>query len=163
MKKGFTLIELLIVIAIIGILAVAFVPTIMGAPSKGRDTTRIADIQKIQKVVIAADLEGSTDIPSASNCITDDDTGANFNPFKADFGGVVPVDPQGASVTYGATTKKACANGEYYFVVSPGTYSYAVMAVTENIESANTTCEGAIGGEIKDPTDADHCYAVLIQ
>ncbi|MBU2524527.1 type II secretion system GspH family protein, partial [Patescibacteria group bacterium] len=34
-RKGFTLIELLIVITIIGILAVALLPKIVGVPAKG--------------------------------------------------------------------------------------------------------------------------------
>lgn len=42
MRKGFTLIELLIVIAIIGILTVAFLPTLRGGQSKARDAARIA-------------------------------------------------------------------------------------------------------------------------
>lgn len=45
--KGFTLIELLIVITIIGILAVALVPRIMGGPARARDVKRMADIKNI--------------------------------------------------------------------------------------------------------------------
>ncbi|KKR25748.1 MAG: hypothetical protein UT55_C0031G0009, partial [Candidatus Peregrinibacteria bacterium GW2011_GWE2_39_6] len=42
-KKSFTLIELLIVITIIGILAVALVPRIMGGAPRARDVKRKAD------------------------------------------------------------------------------------------------------------------------
>ncbi len=40
MKKGFTLIEILIVISIIGILAVALLPSILSAPATARDAGR---------------------------------------------------------------------------------------------------------------------------
>jgi prepilin-type N-terminal cleavage/methylation domain-containing protein len=46
-KKGFTLIELLIVITIIGVLAVAFLPSFLNAPAKARDVQRMKDIQNI--------------------------------------------------------------------------------------------------------------------
>lgn len=46
-KKGFTLIELLIVITIIGVLAVAFLPSLLGAPAKARDVQRMTDVNKI--------------------------------------------------------------------------------------------------------------------
>ena len=45
--RAFTLVELLIVITIIGILAVALVPRITGAPAKARDAARVADLQQI--------------------------------------------------------------------------------------------------------------------
>ena len=46
-KKGFTLIELLIVVTIIGILAVALVPRIIGGSSSARDSRRMTDVQTI--------------------------------------------------------------------------------------------------------------------
>lgn len=45
--KGFTLIELMIVIAIIGILAVALFPSLTAYLARGRDTQRLADIKEI--------------------------------------------------------------------------------------------------------------------
>ena len=46
-SKGYTLIELLIVITIIGILAVALLPSVLGAPARARDAARKADINNI--------------------------------------------------------------------------------------------------------------------
>ncbi|MBT6068911.1 type II secretion system protein [Candidatus Peregrinibacteria bacterium] len=43
-RKAFSLIELLIVITIIGILVVAFLPSITSGPSRARDVQRISDI-----------------------------------------------------------------------------------------------------------------------
>ena len=46
-KKGFTLVELLVVIAIIGLLSTIAVIALSTARSKGRDTTRIADVKTL--------------------------------------------------------------------------------------------------------------------
>lgn len=161
-KKGFTLIELLIVIAIIGVLAVAFLPTLLGAPSKGRDTSRIADLQKIQGVLINHDLGGGA-YPDATT----------WEPFDAElvptllpeFGGIVPDGPQ---------------EGESYYynkdvIYDDATYSFGLAARIENFENANATCTfetGAITGivdeSLSDPAAVPAatqgwCFVILTQ
>ncbi|OGJ41806.1 hypothetical protein A3B60_00450 [Candidatus Peregrinibacteria bacterium RIFCSPLOWO2_01_FULL_39_12] len=162
---GFTLIELLIVIAIIGILAVAFLPTIMGAPAKGRDAARIADLQKIQKVLINANLEG-TDYP-ASTCITD----ASFTNYKTALGGKVPVEALASDWKLKAGTLAEC-NKTYVYVKAPtqapatSSYSFGLYARMESIKAGNTKCTGLATASDKianDAVDGDSCYAILTQ
>jgi len=50
-NKAFTLIELLIVIVIIGILAVALIPRLVGMQGKARNVQRIADLKAIQSAL----------------------------------------------------------------------------------------------------------------
>ena len=88
-RSAFTLIELLIVITIIGILAVAFLPQLLGAPSKSRDTVRIDHINTLYGLFAASDdpdnlLDGST-----WRCAD------QLNLDKSDFGGELPRDPGG--------------------------------------------------------------------
>lgn len=165
-KKGFTLIELLIVIAIIGILAVAFLPTLLGAPAKGRDTSRIADLQKIQKVLINADLEGTT-LPATDTCINGL-TGNTFLAFSTSFGGQIPVDPQPANaLPTGALAPAPCA-GNYYYNNDPSTsYNFGLYAHVELRDNANAVCDAAYTGTIVAPvattTAANLCFAILTQ
>lgn len=166
-KKGFTLIELLIVIAIIAVLAVAFLPTILGAPAKGRDTARIADLQKIQKVLINGDLVGTT-LPNTGSI-----DGTSFSSFLANFGGKVPSDPQTGNVLSGDNANA----GKYSYVNNPnngggptgapsGTYAFGLYANVEIKSNANSTCSDAMRGALTPPLAANvdqetWCYAVL--
>ncbi len=56
MKKqsGFTLIELMVVMAIIAILATAGLSAYTGYIKKARDTTRIADINAINTIILGS-------------------------------------------------------------------------------------------------------------
>ncbi len=158
-KKGFTLIELLIVITIIGILAVAFLPTLLGAPVKGRDTQVMADVQKIQKVLINYNLENGSGYPTTGvitpglatgfGAPADDWAGA----FSSDFGGAIPTKPDGSS---------------YYYVNSPGSgkYSLAITGAVEIFENANANCGSVSGGVLGTQNSSDSatwCYAVFVK
>lgn len=160
---GFTLIELLIVIAIIGILAVAFLPSILGAPAKGRDTARIADLQKIQKVLVNADLEGKS-MP-ATGCVTDGFGDADSDYFLKQFSGKLPADQQ-AENTDGSCT------GEYsYFNLKADDpslgYSFGLQTHVELLDNANAICGDAESGALTAPTvddpAEDLCYVILNQ
>ncbi|MFA6278432.1 MAG: type II secretion system protein [Pedobacter sp.] len=177
-KKGFTLIELLIVIAIIAVLAVAFLPTILGAPAKGRDTARIADLQKIQKVLISKNLTG-TSYPTASGFIsTTSDPGnslIDFSIYLPDFGGKIPTDPQPGNVISGGSGPNQI--GKYLYAPDPsgngpsgnvpsGTYAFVLLANVEIKSNANALCSSAVNGAL-DPVGAETekenwCYAILM-
>lgn len=57
--KGFTMVELMIVIAIIGVLAVALIPTLLGNQAKARDTTRVAHLKTISSALDGYQLENN--------------------------------------------------------------------------------------------------------
>lgn len=170
MRKGFTLIELLIVVVIIGILAVAFVPSMLDAPLKANDKTRVKDLQEIATWISVEKV-----VPTANKCFNE----TNFTTFKkADFKGRLPIDPRGAVrlvYTFGIVSAVTCDEGEYLVKVNPsgiggatsGTYRYALVAKMETKEGSNTSCSNAGKGIIDTgniTTDsATWCYVVLIK
>lgn len=172
-RKGFTLIELLIVIAIIGVLAVAFVPSILGAPSKGRDAARIADLQKLQKVLISENLEGEA-YPASTQVIP----GATFKTgvlwsaqLAPSLGGVIPSDPQPTHAWAPADIFTNATAGKYHYLKAPtADYSFGLYAKMETKEAGNASCTALKGSPIAistDPAvpanDADSCYAILTE
>lgn len=162
MKKGFTLIELLIVITIIGILAVAFLPSLLGAPSKARDTQRIADLQKISGVLTNLTISGN--LPAVSGCIGGSGTQISPDLNPADFGGNDPEDPQDSNTAYN------CAGGYQYVVGVPGTddYAFGLFANLENANQGNfASCSGSTLPSLTSTgaplITGGECFAVLIQ
>lgn len=102
-KKGFTLIELLIVITIIGVLAVALLPRIVGIPARGRDTARIAAMNQIVTALQTYYNDFGKFPPSLNNgCL-----GTVVDKY---LGGSSPIDPQGSSRFH-----LACKTGAYYY------------------------------------------------
>ena len=145
-KKGFTLIELLIVIAIIAVLALAFVPSLMKAPAKSRDTQRTTAITKIANFLTTESLANAT-FP-ASDCISsaDDKIGVDdtisklINDNIADFGGVFPVDPKSGNKSTGAGKECDAQYGYINFANTVNNYSAVVYAAVENPEAGNVLC-----------------------
>ena len=172
-KKGFTLIELLIVIAIIAILAVAFLPTLLNAPAKGRDTARIANLNSIQKALIYDSLTNSVSPVYAVGCA---DTVITSTTAIANMGGKVPTDPStrtknGAdTLTAGTADPQGCAaSGKYFYKPDPKadkSYTYGLYALMETASNNTVTCSSAITGTIVPQTstvDKQLCYAILAQ
>ena len=102
-QRGFTLIELMIVIAIIGILAVALFPSISNYIERGRDAARASHLKDITNAVGAyyADFERFPAAnPSNNGCLN---SGALTAVFLPSF----PRDPS-------STNNNGCgANGIY--------------------------------------------------
>ncbi|MCK9186495.1 type II secretion system GspH family protein [Candidatus Gracilibacteria bacterium] len=182
MKKGFTLIELLIVIAIIGILAVAFLPSLLGAPAKGRDATRVEQVSKIQTFMISTALTNPAKLPRSS-CISAKDTNVlNVSEFikasLADFGGVFPSDPKTVDNTAGGGALPGCFGdyAGYGYLKFEGIKGYraGVFAVVEGEDKANILCSGIAPTKVPvltpgkvvgiDPANGVYgCYLALIQ
>jgi prepilin-type N-terminal cleavage/methylation domain-containing protein len=182
MKKGFTLIELLIVITIIGILAVAFLPSVLGAPAKARDVQRISSIQKIATTLstkaISGGLSAAFSAPAKFYCINAGTnltiTGdASTTPVTvgtpADFGGKLPSDPKKLIIQGGSNV--ACAAGEYLMQYMPTGYTYAIYGAVESADNGNMDCGTDTtkyivtgGTTLSTPVATTYgCYAVLVQ
>ena len=177
-KKGFTLIELLIVIAIIGVLAVAFLPTLLGAPSKARDAQRLSAVQSIQSLVVSETIASPLPV-NGSGCLATDPDGDNVAAFiQANvpaLGGTYPTDPSGGITANTVDDAKKCAGFGIIVFEDTSAYSYGVYVAVENEENANIDCgkidpaaspEPVRPGEVNwetDPEPGDMCYLALVQ
>lgn len=149
-KKGFTLIELLIVIAIIGILFAALVPTILNAPAKARDGARQLNLNSIATAVEGYNVDYGQ-YPAGDGCIaavfvepgTTNSVAQNY--FS---GGNVPEDPSGTrSTTQVPNDPGTClTTGTYYYryIGDPAIGQYILAAAMELEDSNNSTSNATI-------------------
>jgi len=143
-RKGFTLIELLIVVTIIGILAVALVPRIVGGSASARDARRQTDLQSIATGLEYYLSENGTfgDLGAAGDVLTSADLSSPLSNYI----GAFPVDPTGdfdyevvlLSDTGGTLTK------------------YAIVAQLEVAEVGDDFVYNAI------PAPGDNAYSTFV-
>lgn len=158
--KGFTLIELLIVITIIGILAVALVPRITGAPGAARDAARKSSINQIAVAleqfandnggVYPSDAGGSTTDPDPglAICLSNTNTDKITKDIQGYMGGNVPKDPQGAKpIRYFTDADCITASaGRYLYIVlsdgltTPAASGYLLGAKMEGTGGNDSDC-----------------------
>lgn len=176
-KKGFTLIELLIVIAIIGVLAVAFLPTLLGAPAKARDAQRVSSLQTLQAYFTDRMLAGHAlpgDDGGASLCLApgeDNDVVNLINDNLPRFGGVFPADPVSDIGPDVGNTKCEGGFGYKRFYIEEN-YAGVVWARLEDTDNANANCsdvddwtgmDAADWAWDEDEETHSPCHAVIIQ
>lgn len=157
MKKGFTLIELLIVIAIIGILSAALLPTILNAPGKARDSARLLNISSIATAIEAYNADQGK-YPSTAGCVdgTGPFSGVADNYFS---GGNIPEDPSGTRSLTGGDAVTACVNaGNYYYTPVDSAYGqYAISTIMELDQNNNAGGAPAATGDPMPACAAEGC------
>lgn len=137
--KAFTLIEILIVIAIIGILSVALVPTGMKALQKGRDATRISHVDLIVKATKEYFIDGGSyklgGVNFPTRVILGNSTAVPSASFAKYLPPNLPKDPSGihSFISEGSPSAK----GDYIIVMFFGDTEFAVCSYVEVLENAN--------------------------
>ena len=162
-KKGFTLIELLIVIAIIGVLSAALLPSILNAPARGRDAARLGNINSIVAALEAYNSDNGH-YPTGEGCIGSGDVfDTGLGSYFA--GGQPPTDPSGErDVADGVTDPGDCvAAGQYYYnYVGTTNVAEYVLGTVMEIEGNNNSATNPADISDTAPTDGSDYY-VLIQ
>lgn len=151
--KGFTLIELLIVITIIGILIVALLPKVMGAPGKARDTARKSDLNAIAVALegymsdkgIYPDADSRNAHATATQCLNDPTTAGSVAQTLID-GGYLSSFPKAPS-NY---ANNSCG------LTGCNTYAYGVDSTGLKYMLA-VKLEGTSGGNHDTVPNADNC------
>lgn len=156
-RKAFTLIELIIVLAIIGVLIVALLPVVTGAPGRARDAQRKVALNNIAAALesFSSDygrlpggatarycLGNSGATPPVSNGISS----ADFSALASYLKGGVPTDP--------STRGTRCGLTAGYYLYHHNIGIYLVGAYVENFSQANA-CLDVNNDDIKFTSSAE--------
>lgn len=163
-KKGFTLIELLIVIAIIGILAAALLPTILNAPARGRDAARMGHMNQIVAALEAYNSDNGK-YPDATGCIDGTSVFTDAKPYFA--GGNPPEDPSGPRGEGVDGVEGCVAAGQYYYnyvgTVDVGEYILSTVMEIEGNNNTDDDPDTFDNTSVTGPTYGGSTYYVLVK
>lgn len=134
-KKAFTLIEMLIVIVIIGILATALIPRLIGIQARARDTARDAGMRTIVQALELYAVDNLSKYPSAVGSVDDISTQID------EYVDVIPTDVDNGLV---AQDDDSCSEheGDYYAYIGTNT-GYVVTADIESNKGNTDACNGS--------------------
>ena len=136
-KKGFTLIELLIVVTIIGILAVALVPRIIGGSSSARDSRRMTDVQTVASGLEYYLLENGNfeDIGSAGSPVCATTLASSLSGFVKQ----LPADPLDTQVNNGFGS--SCTGDYAVLFMTDSSSNLSRYAIAARMEAAEANDE----------------------
>lgn len=132
--KAFTLVEMLIVIVIIGVLAAAILPNLIGARNRANDVARVAALNKIN-AGIQAYIADTGRVPDGCGGL------AAISGMLATAGMIdIPMDPN-LDTQFAGVSSSLTPNGEYGYcaITANGSANgaYVLMAKVERSSNAN--------------------------